>query len=154
MKLFNFAIASIVDANTGSGISRQFVEQLGSKESAYEQAGREIRAKSVLDLLSKIKSAFNQYVSDSRAAARARRNTEAESQLSDHTLKDIGLTFVDIQDLKSGQVTLEALNARRDQYRDQAASKNRLRQLSTRVSTQVLDFDSANQDQYETAKCA
>ena len=154
MKLLNFAIASIVDANTGSGINRQYDDQLGSKQSAYEQAGREIRAKSVLDLLSKIKSVFNQYISDSRAAARARRNTEAVSQLSDHTLKDIGLTFVDIQDLKSGQITLTALNARRDRYRDQAASKKRLSQISTRVSTRVLDIDSANQDQYETAKCA
>lgn len=154
MNLLNFAVASIVDANTGSGINRQFVEHLGSKESAYEKAGREIRAKSVLDLLSKIKSAFNQYIKDSRAAARARRDTEAVSQLSDHTLKDIGLTFVDIQDLKSGQITLEALNARRDQYRDQADSKNRLPQISTRISTRVLDIDSANQAQYETAKCA
>ena len=154
MKLLNFAIASIVDANTGSGINRQFVEQLGSKQSAYEQAGREIRAKSVLDVLIKIKSAFSQYINDSRAAARTRQNTAVITQLSENQLNDIGLTSVDIQDLKSGQVTLEALNARRDQYRDQAASKNRLRQLSTRVSTQVLDFDSANQDQYETAKCA
>ncbi len=154
MKLFNFAIASIVDANTGSGISRQFDEQLGSKQSAYEQAGREIRARSVLDVLTKIKSVFNQYISDSRAAARSRRNNEAVSQLSEHILKDIGLTFVDMQDLKSGQTTLQGLNTRRDQYRDQAASSNRLVQSTKRVSSQVVDIDSANQAQYEVAKCA
>ena len=154
MKLFNFAIASIVDANTGSGINRQFVEQLGSKQSAYEQAGREIRAKTVLDVLTKIKSAFKQYINDSKAAARAKRNTAEIAQLNEHQLKDIGLTFVDIQDLKSGQITLETLNTRRDQYRDQAARNNRLSQVSTRVTTRVLDIDSANQAQYETAKCA
>jgi len=154
MKLFNFAVASIVDANTRNGISRQFIDQLGSKQAAYEQTGREIRAKSVLDVLTKIKSVFNQYISDSRAAARARRNNEAVSQLSEHILKDIGLTFVDMQDLKSGQTTLQGLSARRDQYRDQAARSNRLVQSTKRVSSEVCDIDSANQAHYEVAKCA
>ena len=154
MKLFHFAIASIVDANTGSGINRHFVEQSGSKQSAYEQVGQEIRAKSVLDLLANIKSAFKQYINDSRAAARAIRDTAEITQLSEHQLNDIGLTWVDIQDLKSGQITLEALNTRRDQYRDQAARNSRLSQLSTRVTTRVIDIDSANQAEYETAKCA
>ena len=154
MKLFNFAIASIVDANTGNGISRQFIDQSGSKESGHLQYGREIRAKSVLGVLAKIKSAVKQFVDDSREAARARRNNEAISQLSEHILKDIGLTFVEIQDLKSGQITLEGLNARRDQYRDQGARNLRLLQSTKRVSSQVVDIDSANQAHFETAKCA
>jgi len=154
MKLINFGIASIVDANTGNGISRQFTGQFGSKDSDYEKSAHEIRAKSVLGVLTKIKSAFKQYLDDSRAVARARRNTAEVSQLSEHILKDIGLTFVDIQDLKSGQITLEALNARRGQYRDQAASIKRLDYSSKRAGTRVLDLDSANQAQYEIAKCA
>jgi uncharacterized protein YjiS (DUF1127 family) len=154
MNLINFAIASIVDANTGNGISRQFIDQSGSKDSGHLQYGREIRDKSVLGVLAKIKSAVKQFVDDSRVAARARRNNEAISNLSEHLLKDIGLTFVDIQDLKSGQTTLEGLNARRIQYRDQAARSNRLVQSTKRVSSQVVDIDSANQYQYEVAKCA
>ena len=154
MKLFNLAIASIVDANTGNGISRQFIDQSGSKDSGHLQYGREIRAKSVLGVLAKIKSAVRQFVDDSKVAARARHHNEALSQLSDHILKDIGLTFVDVQDLKSGQITLEDLNARRDQYRDQAARSNRLVQSTKRVSSQVVDIDSANQAHYEVAKCA
>jgi uncharacterized protein YjiS (DUF1127 family) len=154
MKLFNFAIASIVDANTGSGISRQFIDQSGSKDSGHLQYGREIRAKSILGVLAEIKIAVKQFVDDSRAAARARRNNEAISKLSEHILKDIGLTFVDIQDLKSGQTTLEGLNSRRDQYRDQAARSNRLVQSTKRVRSQVVDIDSANQAHYEIAKCA
>ena len=154
MKLFNFAIASIVDANTGNGISRQFIDQSGSKDSGHLQYGREIRAKSVLGVLAKIKSAVKQFVDDSREAARARRNNEAISQLSEHILKDIGLTFVDIQDLKSGQITLEGLNARRDQDRDQGARSLRLLQSTKLVSSQVVDIDSANQAHFETAKCA
>ncbi len=154
MKLINLGIASIVDANTGTGISRQFTGQFGTKDSDYEESGREIRAKSVLGVLAKIKSAFKQYLDESRAVARAKRNTAAVSQLGEHTLKDIGLTFVDIQDLKSGQVTLEALNARRDQYRHRAASIKRLDHSSKQVGTRALDLDSANQAQYEIAKCA
>jgi uncharacterized protein YjiS (DUF1127 family) len=154
MKLFNFAIASIVDANTGTGISRQFIDQSGSEDSGYLQYGHEIRAKSVLGVLAKIKNAVRQFVNDSRAAARARRNNEEVLQLSENILKDIGLTFVDTQDLKSGQTTLEALNARRDQYRDQAARSNRLIRSTKRVSSRVVDIDSANQAHYEVAKCA
>ena len=154
MKLFNFAIASIVDANTGNGISRQFIDQSGSKDSGHLQYSREIRAKSVLGVLAKIKSAVKQFVDDSREAARARRNNEALSQLSEHILKDIGLTFVDIQDLKSGQITLEGLNARRDQDRDQSARSLRLLQSTKLVNSQVVDIDSANQAHFETAKCA
>jgi len=156
MKLINLGIASIVDANTGNGISRQFIGQFGSIDSDYENSAREIRAKSILGVLAKIKSAFKQYLDDSSAVARARRNTAEVSQRSEHILKDIGLTFVDIQDLKSGQITLEALNARRGQYRDQdqAASIKRLDYSSKRAGTRVLDLDSANQAQYEIAKCA
>ncbi len=154
MKLINLGIASIVDANTGNGISRQFIDQFGSKDSDYEKSAREIRVKSVLGVLAKIKSAFKQYLDESRAVAGARRNTAAVSQLGEHILKDIGLTFVDIQDLKSGQITLEALNARRSQYRDQAANIKRLDHASKQVGTRVLDLDSANHAQYEIAKCA
>ncbi len=154
MKLINLGIASIVDANTGNGISRQFIGQFGSIDSDYEKSAREIRAKSILGVLAKIKSAFKQYLDESRAVARARRNTAAISQLGEHILKDIGLTSVDIQDLKSGQITPEALNARRGQYRNQAASIKRLDHSSKQVGTRVLDLDSANQAQYEIAKCA
>ncbi len=154
MKLINLGIASIVDANTGNGISRQFIGQFGSKDSDYEKSTREIRAKSVLGVWANIKSAFMQYLDESRAVARARRNTAEVSQLGEHILKDIGLTFVDIQDLKSGQITLEALSARRDQYRDHPANIKRLDHASKQVGTRVPDLDSANQAQYEIAKCA
>ena len=154
MKLINLGIASIVDANTGNGIIRQFTGQSGSKDSDYEKSAREIRAKFLLGVLAKIKSAFKQYLDESRAVARARRNTAEVSQLSEHILKDIGLTFVDIQDLKSGQITLEGLNARRSQYRDQVASIIRLDHSLKQIGTRALDLESANQAQYEIAKCA
>ena len=154
MKLINLGIASIVDANTGNGISQQFTGQFGSKDSDYEKSAHEIRAKSVLGVLAKIKSAFMQYLDEFRAVARARRNIAAVSQLSEHILKDIGLTSVDIQDLKSGQITLEGLSVRLVQYRDQAASIKRLDQASKQAGTRVLNLDSANQAQYEIAKCA
>ena len=130
MKLFNFAIASIVDANTGNGINRGFIEQFGSKNSDYEQLGREIRAKSILGLVGKIKNAFIQYIEDSKAIARERRAVEEVSQMSASMLKDVGLTQNDADDLRLGLISLDSLNARRDQ--------NRIKTRSTHESTEPV----------------
>jgi hypothetical protein len=131
MKLFNFAIASIVDANTGNSVNRRFVEQFGSKNSSYEQFGREIRAKSILGLGGKIKSALIQYIAGSKAKAQERRGVEEVSQMSANMLKDVGLTQHDADDLRLGLISLDTLNARRDQNRNQREARlSRLSQSS------------------------
>lgn len=155
MKLYNFAIASIVDANTGNGVSRRFVEQFGSKNSNYEQFGREIRAKSILGLVGKIKSALIQYIADSKAKARERRSVEEVSQMSASMLKDVGLTQNDADDLRLGLISLDSLSARRDQNRKQREARlRRLSQSPKQVNISSSGHESANQENYELKKCA
>jgi len=155
MKLINFAISSIVDANTGNGVSRRFAEQFGSKNSNYEQFGREIRAKSILDLVGNIKSAFIQYIADSKAKAQEQRSVEEISQMSASMLKDVGLTQNDVGDLCRGLISLDSLSARRDQNRNQReAHLSRLSQPPKQVNISGSGHESANQENYELKKCA
>ena len=155
MKLFSFAIASIVDANTGNGINRHFVEKLGSKNSSYVQFDHEIRAKSILDIVGKIKNALIQYIADSKAKARERRDVEEVSQMSATMLKDVGLTQNDADDLRLGLISLDNLNARSDQNRrERDARWSRPGQSSKQVSVSVIDLESANQETHELKKCA
>ena len=153
MKLLNFAIASIVDANTGNGINRQFVNQFGSNKTDYVRHGREIRANSVLALFGKIKTSIKQYIEDSKAAAQARENTREILQMNEHLMKDIGLNYNDGVDLRLGLISLDSLNARRDQNRNQQdAGLARLSQQQ--VSVGKYDLESSNEEAYELAKCA
>jgi uncharacterized protein YjiS (DUF1127 family) len=155
MKLFNLAIASIVDANTGTGVNQRFIEQFGSKNSSYEQFGREIRAKSILGLVGKIKSALIQYIADSKAKDQERRSVEEVSQMSASMLKDVGLTQNDADDLHLGLISLDTLNARRDQNRNQREARlSRLSRSSKQVNVSGSDHESANQENYEMKKCA
>ena len=87
MKLLNFAVASIVDANTGSGVNRHLVEQFESKDSNYEKFGREIRAKSTLGVVAKIKGAFKQFIADSKARSRETDDIESTNQAQYETIK-------------------------------------------------------------------
>lgn len=87
MKLLSFAVASIVDANTGSGVNQHLVEQFGSKDSNYEKFGREIRAKSALGFVAKIKEAFKQYIEDSEARSRETDDIESANQAKYETIK-------------------------------------------------------------------
>jgi uncharacterized protein YjiS (DUF1127 family) len=150
MKLLNLAVASIVDANTGNGINRQYVDQFGSSQSAYERHGREIRSRSFLALIAKIMASVQKYIEDSKAEARRRQAVKDLSQMNNRLLKDIGLSQNDLYDIKLGLTDLEALNARRNR----SADSHELNQVSGKVSTSVRSIESANQAQYETKKCA
>jgi uncharacterized protein YjiS (DUF1127 family) len=150
MKLFNLAVASIVDANTGNGLSRDFINQFGSDHSAREQHAHEIRSRSFLDVIAKFKTSVQKYIEDSKAEARNRQAIKDLAQMDDRFLKDIGLSRDDLYDIDHGTTNLEALNARRDR----SADTHKLRQASGKVSTGVRSIESANQAPYETRKCA
>ena len=153
MKLLNFAIASIVDANTGNSINRQFVSQFGSNKIDYAQHGRDIRANSILALIGKIKASVTQYIENSKATAQAHRSSEEVLQMSEHMMKDVGLTYNDVTDLRLGLISLNTLNQRRDQNRneqDAGLGRLSLQQLSVGKN----DHESANQEVFEMKKCA
>lgn len=154
MKLLNLAITSIVDASTGNSVKRRFDERLGSNDYNFEQFGPETRANSMPGVVGKFKSAFIQYIEDSKARAGESRDIAEVLQLNSRILKDIGLTSEDQQDLESGRITLKVLNARRNQYRNGTVGNHRPTRSSNLVGTNLLNIDSANQVQYEAIRCA
>ncbi|MGD2173516.1 MAG: DUF1127 domain-containing protein [Gammaproteobacteria bacterium] len=110
MKHFQFAIASIVDANTGFGLTR------GGGNIDYRDAeirSRAIRSKSVQAFFGAIRAAVRDTLAAYREKARQRRAIEELSLLNDHYLDDIGLTRGDITAVKLGQTSLEVLDADR-----------------------------------------
>jgi len=107
MKHFQFAIASIIDANTGIGLAQ------GGGNIDYRDAelrSRAIRSKSIRAFFGAIGAAVRDTLADYRERARQRRAIEELSHLNDHYLNDIGLTRGDITAVKLGQTSLEILD--------------------------------------------
>ena len=150
MKLLNLAIASIVDANTGNGLNRDFIDPFGSYHSAHQKRAHEIRSRSFLDLVAKIKNSVQRYFEDSKTKARNRQAIKDLRQLDDRFLKDIGLNRGDLYAVQLGTTSLEALNARRNP----SADTHKPSQVPSNVGTGVRSIESANQELYEARKCA
>ena len=148
MKLLQFAVASIVDANTGYGLAHHG----GSIDyAAAAQHGRTIRAKSIVAVYKLIKDQLGNAISSYRARSRKSRQIAALVQLDDHLLKDIGLTRGDVFSVEMGLVTLEQLDAKRsNEY------QNKLLGVSTtaQVGQQTLQLDAVNEAVFAGKKCA
>jgi uncharacterized protein YjiS (DUF1127 family) len=148
MKSLQFAVASIVDANTGQGLAHN-----GGRidYAAAAQHGRTIRAKSIIALYRLIKAQLGKAFSNYRERAARRRQLADLAQLDDRLLKDIGLSRGDMIAVELGQVTLQQLDApHRNDYR------NELPDLTTasQIGEQTLKLDAVNQAVYAEAKCA
>jgi uncharacterized protein YjiS (DUF1127 family) len=148
MKSLQFAVASIVDANTGQGLAHN-----GGRidYAAAAQHGRTIRAKSIIALYRLIKAQLGKAFSNYRERAAQRRQLADLAQLDDRLLKDIGLSRGDMIAVELGQVTLQQLDAQhRNDYR------NELPNLTTasQIGAQTLKLDAVNQAVYAEAKCA
>ncbi len=148
MKLFEFTIAPIVDANTGYGLE---VKNLGVDYSAAIHAGREIRAKSVLAWFASIKHRIGQVISNYHVRANNRRAINELSNLSDRLLKDIGIERYDIAQLRAGYTTLEELDASR---RPDKVDIVQALQSPVRIDKEVRKLGAVNQDSYAQARCA
>ncbi len=133
MKHFNLAIASIVDANTGNGLNRDFIDPFGAYHSAHQRSAHEIRSRSFLDLVAKIKNSVQKYIEDSKTKARNRQAIKDLRQMDDRFLKDIGLSRGDLYALQQGSTSLEALNARRNR----SADTHKPSQVASNVGTGV-----------------
>jgi uncharacterized protein YjiS (DUF1127 family) len=148
MKSLQFAVASIVDANTGQGLAHN-----GGRidYAAAAQHGRTIRAKSIIALYRLIKAQLGKAFSNYQERAAQRRQLADLAQLDDRLLKDIGLSRGDMIAVELGQVTLQQLDAQhRNDYR------NELPDLTTasQIGEQTLKLDAVNQAVYAEAKCA
>ena len=148
MKKLQFAIASIVDANTGNGlvhssVSRDYV--------AAERNGRKIRAKSVMALLAVIKSGLGAVTDYFSAAAKQRRDLRTLMSLDEHLLKDIGIIRNDLVSVELGAARLDELNNSRF-FARQFEQKN---ENENNASNQTQhDLAAVNEQYFEQRKCA
>lgn len=107
MNMFQFAVASIVDANTGNGL----VHANGTRDYAeIEHYGRRIRAKSSAQLFASIKSRVSAGIASYRASVKQRRDLHTLMSLNDHLLEDIGLHRGDLYAVQLGTTSLDELN--------------------------------------------
>ncbi len=114
MKLLHFAVASLVDANTGGDYARQ-VSTIDT--AAVEREARAIRARSVIALGQAIGDSLRRGIAEYRERREAKRALGDLLRLSDHDLEDIGLHRGDLIAVELGATTLEALNAEREARR-------------------------------------
>lgn len=148
MKLLQFAIASIVDANTGNGLAHS-PERIDY--ATAECAARRIRSRSFIDFLRQIGNG----ISAARVALRARReqqrNLHSLSRLNDYLLDDIGFSRGDILAAEYGQIDLAQLESRRASNR----RSGQIQLLNRIAVADNLETGSAlNEAAFARAKCA
>ena len=147
MSILQFAVASLVDSNTGNGL----VHDDGKIDyAAAAQRGRVIRSRSVISLFAAIKTQAGTLLANYREAARQRRELNALSQLNDHHLRDIGLTRGDLFAVEMGQVTLAELFAHRNSQHSVETGLANVEQFSLAPEK----HSAANEAFYDEAKCA
>jgi len=110
MKPFHFAIASIVDANTGFG------HYQGSERIDYaraEQEAHSLRSRSFTRFLGRIGEGIAAGIARLRQYSEYRRGVNRLAELSDHHLEDIGISRGDVIALQLNQIDTTELETRR-----------------------------------------
>ena len=148
MKSLQFAVASIVDANTGNGL----VASSGSIDyAAVERHGRVIRAKTVASLVNLIKGRISSTISTYRTRVLQRRRLAELRRLDDRLLKDIGLTRGDLVAVERGHITLAELSPLRRASRvDETLNLT----VPEQVNEQVQGINAVNEAHYVEKKYA
>ena len=148
MKLFQYAVASIVDANTGNGLLHH---ANAYDYGALEQRGREIRSRSITDLLALIKERLVAAIAVYRDGLKQRRDLRALQKLNDHLLQDMGLTRAELYSVELGATTLAELASRRAvASSDRQPGSDRL----LRSEPVARELDASNEALFEQKKCA
>lgn len=146
MNLFNFAIASIVDANT-----HYLHGRVAPDYNAAMRHGREIRGKSVVASLKALgrglRSAYRNY-RDRRAE---KREVAALLQMNDALLRDIGLSREELFAVHYGITALADLQARRAAHLEATGSGKAKRSLRITVDR---EHKAANEAVFASSKCA
>ena len=148
MNYFHFAIASIVDANTGHGL----LHKTGRTDyAAAAQHGRKIRAKSIVTLFGQVKNRLSTAIASIRDHRVQRSDLHHLARLNDHILEDIGISRGDVIAGQMGQIDLRQLEARRDKNR----SATRLHPaVTTRSVGNTVRRNALNEAVFARAKCA
>jgi uncharacterized protein YjiS (DUF1127 family) len=146
MKLFQFAVASIVDANTGYG----YVHNLDKIDYDAEiKNSRLIRSQSFVDLLGsivrRVSASFDRY----KDRIQQRRTLSQLYRLNGHLLRDIGLTTSDLNSVAAERISFEQLNSNR-----RGKSVDNARQTTVQTTTVNQTLAASNQDDFNQTKCA
>lgn len=151
MKLLQFAVSSVVGATTGSHVTKT---SSGTSQPESVQYRTLQTRTSILQTLRNNVASVSKLASRLVAANRERlqRNRDVGQilQLNAHYLKDIGLTYNDLADLRSGQKSLEGLNAMRSE--SEGFFNLRLKEVET-SKIEASDLKAANQEPGEFASC-
>jgi uncharacterized protein YjiS (DUF1127 family) len=149
MNTFQFAIASIVDANTGNGL----VHNGGKIDyAAAASRGNRIRAKTIITLFGLASRRLSKAIASIRERRAEKRRISQLARLNDHILEDIGISRGDVVALRLGQIDFEQLETRRDQNRSAAA---RLQPVATtRGIDNRVRRDAFNEAVFAKARCA
>ena len=151
MNTLLLAVASLVDANTGQDHTHRMIGNSHAQVSSHIEHGRTIRSKSVTGLFSKISDLIARFVEHAKINEQDRRSIEKLSHMSEHMLRDIGLSYGDVKSLSSGQISLDDLAARRVSDQSEVRHLSSIRR--TVVNDSIREIESANDDEVELAKC-
>jgi len=151
MSLLQFAIASIVDAQTsyltGSSSSH---DQIRNYQATMLE-GRKIRAKSLFAIFEAARHRLAAAISSYRIRAKKREEVNQLLSLSDRMLRDIGLERGDIAALQADLITFEQLGSIRSASHRTVAQGI---QLTTPVDKSMQKQTAANQDCFTQVNCA
>ncbi len=143
MKLLQFAVASLVDANTGGNFARH-VSSIDT--AAAEREAHAIRARSIIAVTRSIGASLKRSIAEYRERREAKRVLDSLLRLSDYHLEDIGLHRGDLIAVKLGATTLDALNAKREARRNVTGHASVSRVDERKVA--------ANDSELVAARCA
>jgi hypothetical protein len=151
MKLLQLAVSSVVGAATGSHLTQTSNRTSKPQSSQYQtlQTGSSILP-TIRNKLTSISRLVRRLATANRQRLQRNKDTIQIFQLNAHYLKDIGLTYDDLADLKSGQRSLKQLNTLR--FENQKSFSPRLKKVTT-SKIKVSGLKAANQQAGELASC-
>jgi uncharacterized protein YjiS (DUF1127 family) len=148
MKLLNYAIASIVDVNTGNGLP---LATGHCEKSTVAQGPQRTRASKLANYLQRVRAGISVARIVLRKRRALKRSLQPLSQLSDHLLEDIGLSRAEVLAAESGQIDLAELEARRMENRGN--KRINLRQITSTGENRETR-NAFNEAIFARAKCA
>ncbi len=149
MRSLQFAIASIVDANTSNRpATGSSSDQIRHYQASMLEA-RKIRAKTLIAIFDSLRQRLAAAVARYRQRAQDRQQVNQLLNLSDRLLSDIGLDRGDLASLQAGLITLEELGRNRSTSHRLAS-----RHIQSTVDKDTQAQQASNQGCFAQVNCA
>ena len=148
MNIIQFAVASIVDANTGHGLVHDAER---SDSTPLANRGRLAGSGSAAALLRRVGAGLSALIASLRERRAQKQNLRRLAQLNDHLLEDIGLSRGDVIALQLGQVDVKQLEAKR--YAKRTLNRVRGSGATSNVGKGIAR-NAFNEAVFARAKCA